>query len=117
MDDLLRISLEAHNPERNHHRRYEISVGRDLFGDWTVTIRFGRAGSPLRSLRFGGADEEAMRRLVRERLLRRVSAPRRIGCAYRPREIAAAQGIVVGVWLPPSVLFRLVEPPQLAVGA
>lgn len=107
MDDLLRITLEAHNVERNHHRRYEISVGRDLLGDWTVTVRYGRAGSPLRCLRFGDADETAMRRLVRERLLRRTSASRRIGCVYRPCEMSAVAGIVMADWIPMALLTRL----------
>ena len=35
-------ALEAHHAERNHHRRYEATLGRDLFGDWSVTIRYGR---------------------------------------------------------------------------
>jgi hypothetical protein len=39
-------ALEAHHAEGNHHRRYEATIGRDLFGDWTVTIRYGRTYSP-----------------------------------------------------------------------
>ena len=35
-------ALESHHAERNHHRRYEATIGRDLFGDWTVTIRYER---------------------------------------------------------------------------
>jgi hypothetical protein len=34
--------LESHHAERNHHRRYEATIGLDLFGDWTVTIRYER---------------------------------------------------------------------------
>ncbi len=33
MDNLLTLAFEAHHPERNHHRRYEVSVGRDLLED------------------------------------------------------------------------------------
>jgi hypothetical protein len=36
MDNLLTVTLEAHNIELNHHRRYQITVGRDLLDDWTV---------------------------------------------------------------------------------
>lgn len=32
MDNLLYLCFEAHNPARNHHRRYEVRLGRDLFG-------------------------------------------------------------------------------------
>jgi predicted DNA-binding WGR domain protein len=58
MDDLLTIRLEAHHPSLNHHRRYELSVGHDLLGDWTVTIRYGRVGQAGQSLRFGGTDTQ-----------------------------------------------------------
>ena len=34
-------ALEAHHAERNR-RRYEATIGRDLFGDRTMTIRCGR---------------------------------------------------------------------------
>jgi len=35
-------ALESHRAERNHHRRYETTIGRDLLGDWTVTLRYER---------------------------------------------------------------------------
>ena len=44
MDNLLTVAFEAHSQEKNHHRRYQITVGRDLLNDWTVAIRFGRTG-------------------------------------------------------------------------
>ncbi len=53
MHDILSVALEAHNHERNHHRRYEVSVERDLLGDWLVTIRFGRVGGGTQERRFG----------------------------------------------------------------
>jgi predicted DNA-binding WGR domain protein len=107
MDNLLTIALEAHSDERNHHRRYVVTVGRDLLGDWTVTVRYGRAGNELRSLRFAGTDEGEMQRLVHERLRRRLSAERRIGCAYRPREISAVPGLPLGEWVPASIVASL----------
>jgi hypothetical protein len=45
MLNLLHIALEAHNPERNHHRAYAVELGRDLLGTWVVGIRYGRAGA------------------------------------------------------------------------
>jgi hypothetical protein len=39
MENLLTIALEAHNDDLNHHRSYEITVGRDLLDDWTLSIR------------------------------------------------------------------------------
>ena len=39
---LAEISLEASRPESNLFRAYRISVGRDLFGKWTVATVNGR---------------------------------------------------------------------------
>lgn len=39
-----RIELQAHNADRNHHRAYDLSVGRDLLDDWVVEVRFARVG-------------------------------------------------------------------------
>ena len=72
MDDLLLVAFEAHHPARNHHRRYDVVVGRDLFGDWTVTIRYGRIGQGGQERRYSAATAEAGRALVRAHLLRRL---------------------------------------------
>jgi hypothetical protein len=107
MDDLLSIALEAHSDELNRHRRYEIAVGRDLLEHWTVTIRYGRVGGPLREARFGSPDAGDARTIVQDRLKRRVSAPRRIGCAYRVAAFSAKRECELGGWLPPALLGRL----------
>ena len=99
MRDILNIALEAHNHERNHHRRYEVSVERDLLGDWLVTIRFGRVGGGTQERRFGCADADAAQRVVRAHLRRRLSAPRRIGCAYRVLSLGSPSS-VLNVWMP-----------------
>ncbi|MCB9918590.1 MAG: WGR domain-containing protein [Planctomycetes bacterium] len=78
----LYLALEAHNPARGAHRRYEVDVAEDLFGELMVVISFGRAGAKLRQMRFGGLSEAEAIRLVRSRLRRRLSAPRRAGCSY-----------------------------------
>ena len=108
MFTLLTIALEAHHDALNRHRRYVVEVGRDLLGDWAVTIRFGRVGKPLRDLRFGSPDEAAMRRVVREHLQRRLSAPRRIGCAYHVASMSAERGFAVAGWVSPRTLASLV---------
>ncbi|MCQ3922065.1 MAG: molybdenum metabolism regulator [Planctomycetes bacterium] len=107
MLDLLTIALEAHSDELNHHRRYEVSVGRDLLGDWVVTVRFGRVGGPLRELRFGSPDAEEARAIVHDRLRRRMSAPKRIGCGYGIRELSVPSNVNAGEWVPPAVLAGL----------
>lgn len=102
MDDLLYLGLEAHNPERNHHRRYEVRLGRDLFGQWVVTIGYGRSGSGGQRLVYSDASPEVVRDVIRYYLGRRASAHRRIGCDYRVRELSTADGIRPEEWLPPG---------------
>jgi len=107
MDNLLTVSFEAHNDGRNHHRRYEIRLGRDLFGEWTVALSYGRTGQGGQELRYSGTDVDGLRKVIRESLRRRLAAPKRIGCAYRMRELAAADDIDVGFWLPMDTLTAL----------
>ena len=109
MLDLLTIALEAHSDERNHHRRYELAVGRDLLGHWVVTVRYGRVGQPLREMQFGSPDPEQARSIVHERLRRRLSAPRRIGCGYRMVGFTAEHGAEPGGWLPGNVLATMLS--------
>lgn len=105
MDNLLSVTFEAHNDQRNHHRRYEIRLGRDLFGEWTVALRYGRTGRGGQEVRHSAANSEQLRKVIRESLRRRLSAPKRIGCAYRLKELSVADGVDVGFWLPESALF------------
>lgn len=79
----LRLVLEARDPARNVWRRYELVVARDLFGAWLVEVTFGRIGSPGRTRGHSYADEGAARRFALACVRRRLSAPRRIGTAYR----------------------------------
>jgi predicted DNA-binding WGR domain protein len=104
MENLLRVSFEAHNDEKNHHRRYEVTVGRDLFGCWTVAIRYGRTGSSGRELRFSGSETDELLAVIRDRLLRRLSAPRRIGCPYRLASLTAAPDVDASFWFPSDIL-------------
>jgi len=104
MDNLLTMAFEAHNAEKNHHRRYSITVGRDLFDDWTVSVRYGRVGRRGQELRFAGPKPEAMQAVVRNCLKKRMSARRRIGCDYRITALDVASGFDGFRWLPTDVL-------------
>jgi len=110
MDNLLTISFEAHDAGKNHHRRYQVTVGRDLLDDWTVAIRYGRTGQGGRELRCASPQPDAIKAIIRERLLRRLSAPKRIGCAYRLTALSAAPGFDAGAWLPADVMARFFLP-------
>jgi predicted DNA-binding WGR domain protein len=104
MDNLFTLTLEAHSPEQNHHRRYQVTLGRDLLDHWTVAIRYGRVGQGGQEKRFGSPKAGDMQAVIRERLHRRLSAPRRIGCAYRLAAFSAAPGFDATGWLPGKVM-------------
>jgi predicted DNA-binding WGR domain protein len=117
MENLLTIALEAHNDDLNHHRRYEITVGRDLLDDWTLSIRFGRVGGGYQTQKFVGKDEDQIRAIVRKRLRRRRSAPKRIGCAYRVTKFDVVSELDASAWLPEDMLTPLNQSPHALMSA
>jgi hypothetical protein len=88
----LRITLEARNPARRCFRQYRVEAGTDLFGALVVEISYGRIGTAGRSRSYVVRDEEQARHLAQSILKRRASAPRRIGVAYRIRELIDPEG-------------------------
>jgi hypothetical protein len=102
-------ALEAHNSEQNHHRHYAVTLGRDLLDDWTVAICFGRTGQRGRELRFASPSPDEMKAIIRDRLRRRLSAPKRIGCPYRLAAFSAAPGFDASAWLPSDVMARFFQ--------
>jgi hypothetical protein len=110
MDNLLTLTFEAHSHENNHHRRYAITVGRDLLDDWTVAICYGRIGQCGREIRFASPKPNEMRAVIRDRLRRRLSAPKRIGCSYRLAAFSAAPGFDAWAWLPGEVMAKFFQP-------
>ena len=109
MENLLTVAFEAHNAEKNHHRHYQVTVGRDLLDDWTVAIRYGRSGQAGREILYADARPEAIRAIIRDRLRRRLSAPKRIGCPYRLAGFSAASGFDASAWLPGEVMARFFQ--------
>jgi hypothetical protein len=59
MASLLTPAFEAHHAERDHHRHYEVRIGRDLLDDWTVTKRYGPTGQHGQERRYGSPKPEA----------------------------------------------------------
>ena len=82
-----RVRLEACDPARGCFRAYRIDAGTDLLGDWLVDVTYGRIGSRGRTVRYVAASEADARKIVRHCLQRRATAPKRIGVAYRLREL------------------------------
>ena len=89
--------LEACDPARDLRRAYAIEAGCDLFGAWVVAVTFGRIGRPGRRLIYVVATEAAACRVVRARLRRRASAPRRLGVAYELRRLTDPDGWSAGL--------------------
>jgi hypothetical protein len=114
MDNLLTAVFEAHHSERNHHRHYAVTLGRDLLDDWTVSITYGRTGQAGRELRYAAREPDAIRAVIRDRLRRRLSAPRRIGCPYRLTAFSAAPGFDAAAWLPGDVMARFFQSTSVA---
>ena len=86
------IRLEARLPEKNLARACHVIVFRDLFGVWVVEITFGRIGARGRTKRYSVSDIEAVRPHLRRILRRRLTAPRRLGVAYRCQSLFDPQG-------------------------
>ena len=82
-----RVRLEACDPSRGRFRAYRIDAGTDLLGDWLVDVTYGCIGSRGRTVRYVAGNETEARKIVRHCLQRRATAPRRIGVAYRLREL------------------------------
>ena len=106
MENLMVVALEARHAERNHHRRYQLIVGRDLLDDWTVEISYGRIGQGGQTIRYASANPRDMQDVIRHRLRRRLTAPTRIGCPYRVAAFSAAPGFDTASWLPGDVMAR-----------
>ncbi len=60
MDNLLTVAFEAHHAGKNHHRRYEVTVGRDLFDYCTIAVRYGRIGQRGQERRYASPKPEEM---------------------------------------------------------
>ena len=78
------LELLAVDRARNINRRYSILRSVDLFGFHVVETSWGRDGGTANGRRFAFEDAIDADRNVRQHLLRRATAKRRIGVAYRP---------------------------------
>jgi hypothetical protein len=78
-----------------------------LLDNWILSIRYGRVGGGYQTQKFAAKDEDQIRAIVRERLRRRRSAPKRIGCAYLATKFDAVAEFDASAWLPDeSIVFR-----------
>lgn len=106
MNNLISETLEAHISWRNHHRRYRVTLGRDLPNDWTVEISCGRCGQGDPGKHFATRQADEVKALIRNRLRRRLFATKRIGCPYRLAAVDVAPSFNASLWLPGDFLAR-----------
>ncbi|RME42082.1 MAG: WGR domain-containing protein, partial [Chloroflexi bacterium] len=66
----------------NIRRAYTLEACLDLTGAWVVSVRFGRIGARGRRMVYPFKEEMEALALVRERLLKRLTARKRIGVDY-----------------------------------
>ena len=104
MDNLLHLAFEAHNDEANHHRRYEMTLGRDLLDYWTVTIRYGRCGRGGQEIRYASQSAEEIQQVIAGHLRRRRSAPKRLGCSYHLVNESVSRTVCRDDWIAPGML-------------
>jgi hypothetical protein len=57
--------------------------------------------------RYASAEPQAMQAVIRDRLRRRPSAPKRIGCPYQLAAFSQAPGFDATGWLPGDIMARL----------
>ena len=107
MDNLLTVAFEAHNAEKNHHRRYA-GHPRPRFArrlDGCHPLRPHRPGRETARVRQPRSPTRCGRSSATG-CGRRLSAPKRIGCPYRLAAFSTAPGFDASAWLPGEVMAR-----------
>lgn len=62
----MQLHLEQRRPDKNRLRFYALEMGRDLFGAWVLTRRWGRIGQSERVWRESCASQDAAVKLARD---------------------------------------------------
>ncbi len=79
MLSIAHIRLKLTDAAANRDRAYELQIDRDLFGEYSVSVRYGRQGSTLRAIRYTATDLAQAGRIAASILRRRITARRRLG--------------------------------------
>jgi hypothetical protein len=104
MDNLLTVAFEAHHGYKNHHRRYEVTVGRDLFYDWTVAVRYGRIGQRCQERRYVSPKPKGSGRSYAIGFAGVRRPPGGWAAPYRLAAFSHATGFDATDWLPNDVM-------------
>jgi len=75
--------LRAETPDKNVHREYSLRIDQNLFGEWEVQTQWGRTGARGQSKRYYFQSHEESLKKMSEIMRKRLTAHKRIGCAYK----------------------------------
>lgn len=76
------IRLQAKHPPKNIYRWYALRVDQTLFGEWCLSISYGRIGQRGQSKQYRWSELALLMTQIRSVLRKRLNAINRIGCNY-----------------------------------
>lgn len=76
------IRLQAKHPPKNIYRWYVIRVDQNLFGEWCLSISYGRIGQRGQSKHYQWLELAVLMTHIKGILRKRLNATNRIGCNY-----------------------------------
>ena len=76
------IRLQAKHPPKNIYRWYTIRVDKNLFGDWCLSLSYGRIGHRGHSKQYQWPELAVLVTHIKSILRKRLNATQRIGCNY-----------------------------------
>jgi|GEM_PF-4324413 len=76
------IRLQAKHSPKNIYRWYAIRVDQNLFGEWCLSISYGRIGQRGQSKQYQWSDIAVLMTHIKGILRKRLNATNRIGCNY-----------------------------------
>ncbi len=97
---MLSIQLHAQNLEKNINRFYGVRVIKNLFGAWTITLRYSQSRTRGTSKLFFCDSLEEARSRVQVILKRRMNYNRRMECKYSITHIDSDPTIKLDDWIP-----------------
>lgn len=76
------LQLHAKHPPKNIFRWYCLRVDQTLFGEWCLSISYGRIGHRGHTKHYYESNITALTSKIKPILRRRLNATNRIGCNY-----------------------------------
>ena len=77
------IQLNATYPQKNIYRWYTIRIDKNLFGEWCLSLSYGRIGHRGQTKLSFWTDITLLIRQLKRILKKRLNSSKRIGCNYQ----------------------------------